>query len=112
MQMLIHLDADPAYAAIRKHRAAIAAFSNYRGDDETDQYYRLEADMFAAQDAYWAAVPQTPEGFKAKVATFVRLERGNDFSVESLKSFFDTLCKSVDIIAGEHLSPGQPKRGA
>ena len=70
--MLIELAADPVYTAIRKHNAAIAAFNNYRGDE--DQHRRLEADMFAAQDEYWAAVPRTLEGFKAKVATFVRFE--------------------------------------
>jgi hypothetical protein len=57
--------------------------------------------MFAAQDDYWAAVLQTFEGFKAKVATFIRLECRDDYGLtaDGLKSFLGTLCRSVEIIA-------------
>jgi hypothetical protein len=89
---IVYLSADPAYAAIRRYRAAMAVFNAYNGPED-EHHDELERAFFAD------VVPTTVDGFKTKVATFLACFDG--VTKDGLESFLNTLCKSACIIAGQ-----------
>ena len=97
---LINLSADPALATIRKYKAAVAAFNAYQGADADEENKKLERAFHAAEDEFYAAVPTTPEGLRTKIAVFLDV-CCDPAEAAGLKGFFDTLYKSVCIIAGK-----------
>jgi hypothetical protein len=99
---VIDLNADPIYAAVRKWKAAAAAFNSYDGADDDPENLRLEAAYLAADDdLWWCVTPTTPAGFRLMCDTFYYNEvvvRGEGENI-GLKRFLDALCQSVKVIA-------------
>ena len=93
---IISLADDPVYGAIRRYRAAVKIFNDYRGP-ENHEHLRLENAFFAAQDEFWHVVPTTPEGVKAKIGVFLN-ETTPGTTTEAMKSFLDTLYKAACVI--------------
>jgi hypothetical protein len=89
---------DPAFATIRKYRAAVDAFNAYGGDDDDEQNKKLEQALEEAQNEFERVVPTTPEGFRRKVAVHLEVYCGG--TEDAMRDFFDTLCKSAFAIAG------------
>jgi hypothetical protein len=92
-----HLSADPAFAAVRKYRAAVTAFNRYDGPEDSEQHQKLEQAFHDAQNEYLRVVPITPEGLKAKVTAWDLYCSGA--TEECVKSFLNTLCDAAYWIA-------------
>ena len=67
---LINLSADPAFATIRKYKAAVAAFNAYQGADADEENKKLERAFHAAEDEFYAAVPTTPKASGRRLRCF------------------------------------------
>jgi hypothetical protein len=98
MPAVVVAEPDPIFAPMRKYKEAVAVFNAYPHEDEHNE--ELARAMNQTQDEFYRVVPTTLEGFKAKVAFFLD-EYRDGVHMEELQGFFDTLCKSACVIAGQ-----------
>jgi hypothetical protein len=98
---VINIGADPAFAAIRKYKAAFGAFNRCRGPNDDEITKKLESAFCAAEDEFLNIVPTTLEGFKTKICVFLNEYEGCGANEEAMEGFLDTLYKSACAIAGK-----------
>ena len=83
--------ADPIFAAIERHRAALAALQDVDEVADPDAYAEAEQENAAAYDALLATVPRTIPGCQALVDHMVDVGGDVDDAVAVLRQALDRL---------------------
>jgi hypothetical protein len=87
---------DPIFAAIERHRAAMAALEDFDDDEdaEIDAYAEAEQELSASYEALLATVPQTIPGCRALVDHMIEgLGAGFDEALEVLREALGRLAE-------------------